>query len=76
MPYGGKLRCRSYGESNEYMRKPEIWMPTEFLHALYDGGAGAGLYDYWEVMRQWPRCAGGFIWALVDEGVKRADFSH
>ncbi len=67
------MHYRSYGESNEYMRKPEIWMPTEFLHALYDGGAGAGLYDYWEVMRQWPRCAGGFIWALVDEGVKRVD---
>ena len=67
------MHYRSYGESNEYMRKPEIWMPTEFLHALYDGGAGAGLHDYWEVMRQWPRCAGGFIWALVDEGVKRVD---
>ena len=67
------MHYRSYGESNEYMRKPEIWMPTEFLHALYDGGAGAGLYDYWEVMRKWPRCAGGFIWALVDEGVKRVD---
>lgn len=73
--FGGyeTMHYRSYGESNEYMRKPEIWMPTEFLHALYDGGAGAGLYDYWEVMRQWPRCAGGFIWALVDEGVKRVD---
>jgi len=27
-------------------------MPTEFLHGLYDGGAGAGLWDYWELMRQ------------------------
>ena len=73
--FGGyeTMHYRSYGESNDYMRKPQIWMPTEFLHALYDGGAGAGLYDYWEVMRQWPRCAGGFIWALVDEGVVRTD---
>ena len=73
--FGGyeTMHYRSYGESNDYMRKPEIWMPTEFLHALYDGGAGAGLYDYWEVMRNWPRCAGGFIWALVDEGVVRTD---
>lgn len=53
------MHYRSYGESEEYMRKPEIFMPTEFLHALYDGGAGAGLYDYWELMRSWPRCAGG-----------------
>lgn len=69
------MHYRSYGESEEYMRKPGIFMPTEFLHALYDGGAGAGLYDYWELMRQWPRCAGGFIWALVDEGVKRVDMN-
>jgi len=69
------MHYRSYGESEEYMRKPEIFMPTEFLHALYDGGAGAGLYDYWELMRSWPRCAGGFIWALVDEGVVRTDIN-
>lgn len=69
------MHYRSYGESEEYMRKPEIFMPTEFLHALYDGGAGAGLYDYWELMRSWPRCAGGFIWALVDEGVVRTDMN-
>jgi hypothetical protein len=50
-----------------------VYMPTEFLHALYDGGGGAGLDDYWEVMRQSPVSAGGFIWALVDEGVARTD---
>lgn len=73
--FGGfeTMHYRSYGESQEYMRKPEIWMPTEFLHALYDGGAGAGLWDYWEVMRKHPRCAGGFIWMFADEGVVRTD---
>ncbi len=73
--FGGyeTMHYRSYGESEDYMRKPEIFMPTEFLHALYDGGAGAGLYDYWELMRSWPRCAGGFIWAYADEGVVRTD---
>ncbi len=64
---------RSYGETEEYMRQPEIFMPTEFLHGLYDGGHGAGLYDYWELMRKNPRCAGGFLWDLADEGVKRVD---
>lgn len=75
--FGGfeTLHYRSYGESEEYMRKPEIFMPTEFLHALYDGGAGAGLYDYWKLMRSWPRCAGGFIWAYADEGVVRTDMN-
>lgn len=73
--FGGfeTMHYRSYGESQEYMRKPEIFMPTEFLHGLYDGGAGAGLWDYWEMMRKHPRCAGGFIWVFADEGVMRTD---
>ena len=70
------MHYRSYGESEEYMRKPEIFMPTEFLHALYDGGAGAGLYDYWQLMCSWPRCQGGFIWAYADEGVVRTDLNN
>lgn len=64
---------RSWGETQEYMRKPEIFMPTEFLHGLYDGGHGAGLKDYWDMMMKNPRCAGGFLWDLADEGVKRVD---
>jgi hypothetical protein len=73
--FGGfeTMHYRSYGESQEYMRKPEIFMPTEFLHGLYDGGLGAGLWDYWEMMRKHPRCAGGFLWSFADEGVKRVD---
>ena len=50
-----------------------IYMPTEFNHGLYDGGAGAGLDDYWRMMMSHPRCAGGFIWALLDDGLKRPD---
>lgn len=64
---------RSYGETEEYMREPEIFMPTEFLHGLYDGGHGAGLADYWAMMMSNPRCAGGFLWDLADEGVVRTD---
>ena len=73
--FGGfeTMHYRSYGESQEYMRKPEIYMPTEFLHGLYDGGHGAGLWDYWEMMRKHPRCAGGFLWVFADEGVVRTD---
>lgn len=73
--FGGfeTMHYRSYGESQEYMRLPEIYLPTEFLHGLYDGGHGAGLYDYWEMMRKHPRCIGGFLWVLADEGVKRVD---
>jgi hypothetical protein len=52
---------------------PEIFMPTEFLHGLYDGGIGAGFRDYWNVMGRSPTVGGGFFWALVDEGIRRTD---
>ena len=52
---------------------PEIFMPTEFLHGLYDGGIGAGLRDYWDVMGKSPTVAGGFFWAFADEGIARTD---
>lgn len=52
---------------------PDIYLPTEFLHGLYDGGAGAGLADYWELMRAGKAVAGGFLWAFLDEGVARTD---
>jgi len=64
---------RSWGETAEYMRQKEIFMPTEFLHGLYDGGHGAGLKDYWTLMMSNPRCAGGFLWDLMDQGVVRHD---
>ena len=64
---------RSWGETAEYMRKKEIFMPTEFLHGLYDGGHGAGLADYWKLMMSNPRCAGGFLWDLMDQAVVRTD---
>ncbi|MBQ8065349.1 MAG: glycoside hydrolase family 2 [Prevotella sp.] len=66
---------RSWGETAEYMRQKEIFMPTEFLHGLYDGGHGAGLKDYWELMMSNPRCAGGFLWDLMDQGVVRTDMN-
>ncbi|MGF7231077.1 glycoside hydrolase family 2 TIM barrel-domain containing protein [Arachidicoccus sp.] len=50
-----------------------IVFPTEFLHGLYDGGAGAGLQDYWNEMWRKPLSAGGFIWVFADEDVVRTD---
>ncbi len=50
-----------------------IYLPTEFLHGLYDGGAGAGLEDYWRLMTASKTLGGGFIWAWTDDGVKRPD---
>jgi glycosyl hydrolase family 2 len=51
----------------------EIFLPTELLHGLYDGGLGAGLDDLWNLMIRSPRSAGAFLWAFVDEAVKRTD---
>jgi hypothetical protein len=51
----------------------EVFFPTEFMHALYDGGAGAGLEDFWNLMLHHPHGAGGFIWAFLDESVIRTD---
>lgn len=51
----------------------EVFFPTEFMHGLYDGGAGAGLEDCWNLVLQHPHGAGGFIWAFLDECVIRTD---
>lgn len=50
-----------------------IFFPTEFLHGLFDGGHGAGLDDYWNLMLSNPLSAGGFLWVFSDEGVVRRD---
>ena len=56
--------------------KREIFLPTEFLHGLHDGGLGAGLDDYWQKMWNDPLCAGGFLWVFADESVERTDRNH
>lgn len=63
----------SFDELSKKLRGPHLVLPTEFLHALYDGGGGAGLDDYWTAITGSPFGCGGFIWALFDEGVARTD---
>lgn len=63
----------NYASTVRLSRGPDIFMPTEFLHGLYDGGIGAGLRDYWDVMSSSPTVAGGFFWAFADEGIARSD---
>ncbi|MCU4676549.1 hypothetical protein N7931_13005 [Catenovulum sp. 2E275] len=65
-----------YPTYQDLLAKPaqgEVFMPTEFLHGLYDGGHGAGLRDFWDLMMSSPLGAGGFLWVLADEGVARTD---
>jgi hypothetical protein len=54
-------------------KKNDVLLHTEMIHGLYDGGHGAGLEDYWNLMRSNPRHAGGFLWVLADEGIVRKD---
>ena len=58
---------------NAVLYDPDILMPTEFMHGLYDGGHGAGLDDFWDLMLKHPHCSGGFLWSFADEGVMRTD---
>ncbi|RKR08034.1 beta galactosidase small subunit [Maribacter vaceletii] len=58
---------------NDSYSKEKILFPTEFLHGLYDGGHGAGLDDYWNIMWNLPLSAGGFLWDFADEGIERTD---
>ena len=51
----------------------DLFMPTEMLHGLYDGGAGAGLEEWWNATLASPLGLGGFIWSFADEGIVRED---
>lgn len=51
----------------------DVFFPTEFMHGLYDGGHGAGLDDFWNLILQHPYGAGGFLWSFHDEGIVRKD---
>lgn len=59
--------------TNSAIYDDDIFFPTEFMHGLYDGGHGASLKDFWDAMMQHRHPAGGFLWALLDEGVVRTD---
>ncbi|HVX83669.1 MAG TPA: glycoside hydrolase family 2 TIM barrel-domain containing protein [Phycisphaerae bacterium] len=63
----------SFALHQQKLAGPNVYFPTEMIHGLFDGGAGADLEEYWNATMKSPYGAGGFIWALVDEGVKRPD---
>jgi hypothetical protein len=65
----------NYNSVKSILNDSLIYMPTEFLHSQDDGGGGSGLYDYWELMWTSKRSAGGFLWAMIDEGLVRTDMN-
>ncbi len=64
-----------YYSSGRILKDSLIYMTTEFLHCQDDGGGGAGLHDFWEQMVAESRSGGGFLWALIDEGIVRTDLN-
>lgn len=65
-----------YYSTQRLLNDSLIYMPTEFLHAQDDGGAASGMADFWELHWNAKRSGGGFIWALVDEGIVRTDMNN
>lgn len=51
----------------------KVFMPTEFMHGMYDQGHGAGLEDFWAKYTEHPLFAGGFMWDFSDNAVRRTD---
>lgn len=75
--YNG-IDCNHYEDyysSQKILSDSNIYMPTEFLHAQNDGGGGTSLHDFWELHWNAKRSGGGFLWALVDEGIVRTDMN-
>lgn len=58
---------------NTFFQGKDVFFPTEFLHGLYDGGHGAGLDDFWNLMLENPLSAGGFLWDFCDQAAVRTD---
>lgn len=50
-----------------------VFMPTEFMHGMYDQGHGAGLEDFWSKYTAHSLFAGGFLWDFSDNAVRRTD---
>jgi hypothetical protein len=76
-PFGG-IDTKHYTAFEDHARRlrgPNLVMPTEILHGLYDGGGGSGLEDYWRAIVESPFGAGMFLWDLADEGIARTDQS-
>lgn len=57
----------------QFLSGSKVFFPTEFMHGLYDGGHGAGLEDFWNLIQNSPLGAGGFLWDLADQAVVRDD---
>jgi Glycosyl hydrolases family 2, TIM barrel domain/Glycosyl hydrolases family 2, sugar binding domain/Glycosyl hydrolases family 2 len=61
--------------SGNYLRPgaQNVFMPTEMIHSLYDGGGGACLAEIWNLFLTAPNSGGMFVWSWDDEGIRHDD---
>ncbi|MBC8094326.1 MAG: glycoside hydrolase family 2 [Akkermansiaceae bacterium] len=67
--FGGRTSVSNYLRAGA----TSVFMPTEMLHGLYDGGGGACLAEMWELFRTAPNSGGLFLWAWNDSGIQHDD---
>ncbi len=62
-----------YGALQDKLKDSRLYLPTEMLHGLYDGGHGAGLEDFWAAICSSKSGAGGVLWCWEDAAIERTD---
>lgn len=62
--YYGYEQCVKYATGND----PRPLIQCEYAHAM--GNSMGGFMDYMELVRRYPKYQGGFIWDLIDQGVR------
>lgn len=59
-----------YGGYDKYSQgdNPRPLIQCEYAHAM--GNSMGGFKEYWDMVRKYPKCQGGFIWDFVDQGLR------
>ena len=60
-----------YGDLEKYGKATDTTMPAimcEYAHAM--GNSEGGFKEYWEIIRKYDNCQGGFIWDFADQSVR------
>ena len=56
--------CEGYSKGNN----PRPLIQCEYAHAM--GNSMGGFKEYWDLVRQYPKYQGGYIWDFVDQGMR------
>ena len=62
--YYGYEQCEKYAQGNN----PRPLIQCEYAHAM--GNSMGGFMDYMNLIRKYPKYQGGYIWDLIDQGVR------